>query len=693
MTSAPPPGLAGVEVIEAGGDRATRICARLLAGMGARVVRDPGTPAGADDPLGVTGEGYAGTLTRAPDVRLIDEVAVAQEIARGAVDLTSGTIVTSITALGRERAARGESACELALQARGGLMAVTGEVGGSPQAVRVPVSAMLGGLVAATATLAAVRHRRLGGPGQSVDVCLLEVIADQLRTQASLVFEGRRDGYRAGSRHPVCAPWNAYRASDGWVVICSASDAQWRSLARCIDPRLADDGRFATVDQRRGDVETLDTLIERWTSARRVEDIVAAVEAVDVPVGPVSTVARLHEAARACATDGIAPALRSPVRYTRHAHAPAKRLPVAAASLPLSGIRVIELSRYAAGPVAGTLLAALGAEVIKVEAPGGEDCRAWAPRFGDTSGYFANYNTGKRSVVLDLSRPSGRTALWQLIGSAQVLLSNLRPGVLDRMGFDPLALAARCPGLVQAEISGYGRHGPRAAALDTVIQAQSGLLSLVGTPGGAPCRVGLSIADQVAGHFAAQGVIAALECRDRDGCGGLVDVPMIDAAMWLTLYAWPEGDGPLEGVAMLRARDGWLSMQASANHVPIADVAELDRAAALEALATRGIEAYPVREPGEVFAEDPVLRDRASVALVQHPCGVWVPVLRVPLGLQGTPVSVPAQLAALGADNATLLARDLDPPAGDRGAVAVSGEVADPGAGSIRLDTDDGRLS
>lgn len=652
MSASPPAALAGIEIAEAGSSLATRVCARLLAGLGARVARVASGALPQGDPLDVTGEGREPALTGAPSVWLTDEAgAPPPEAVRD-----GACIVTSISALGRERASLGERASELALQARGGLMAVTGEAGGAPQPVRVPVAAMLGGLVAATATLAALRHSRLGGGAQAVEICLLEVLADQLRTQASLVFDGRADGYRAGSRHPVCAPWNAYRAADGWAVICSASDAQWRALARCIDPALAEDPRFASVEQRRRDVDALDGLIGEWTRRLRVAEIVARVEAADVPVGPVATVEQLHRAAQAGDSRGVPDALRSPVRYRPHpAVRPGGRRASARGAAPLSGIRVVELSRYAAGPLAGTLLAALGAEVIKVEAPGGEDCRAWAPRFGDTSGYFANYNTGKRSVVLDLSTAAGRDALWRLVDTADVLLSNLRPGVLDRMGFPPEALALRYPALVQAEISGYGRQGPRTAALDTVIQAQSGLLSLVGTPGAPPCRVGLSIADQVAGHFAAQGILAALECRDRDGHGGLVDVPMIDAATWLTLCAWPDGHGPLDGCVVLRARDGWIAVEPGAGTVAAQGLADLLRDDAVRTLARAGVVAHAVREPGEVFGADSVLAQRASAGTVLHPSGVQVPVLRAPLGLRGTPVRLPARLSALGEDTGPLL--------------------------------------
>ncbi len=662
--------LRGATVLEIPGRLATRICGTLLGQLGASVrvfdddrsrtvnsfvhallsenKTDASPSSMASGATIVIGDGSGSTRQR----EVLDDL-----LGDGSPD----RIRCTLTAAGFESQDPAGELGELALQARAGVMAVTGEDGGAPTPVCAPVGEMLGGLIAATAVLAAWRHRRLGGQAQRIDLSLLEVLADQLRTQASLVFAGKASGYRVGSRHPVCAPWNAYRASDGWVVICSASDSQWRALAGMIDPALAVDPRFLTVDARLKAVNELDALIERWTGTLTVQQIIAKVQAIEVPAGPVTTIDMLHRQAIAADTagGGISPALRSPVRFTAFTSKPEARptLPATPPGAPLSGIRVIELSRYAAGPIAGTVLAALGAEVIKIEAPGGEDCRGWAPRFGDASGYFANYNTGKRSIVLDLMNPEAREDLWRLLESADVLLSNLRPGVIDRLGFDPVTVNTRLPRLIQAEISGYGRNGDRVAALDTVIQAQSGLLSLVGSTG-RPVRVGLSIADQVAGQFAAQGVLAALERRDLDGHVGLIDVPMIDAATWLTLAAWPCGESELSGAKVLPATDGWVVAAQDPGETRGAQASRLDTSELVAALASEGIAAWPVQEPGVVFA-DPALAARRTIYRTRHDDGAMIPVLRVPLGLLGTPAIEAARFPRLDAD-ASLLAR-LEP--------------------------------
>jgi len=667
--------LRGVCVLEVPGRLASRVCGSLLARMGAEVqVHDHG--GSVDDlatmPARILAEGKQaadlGALSGADALRMqivIGDASVDAE-RHALLDRCLGesplaqTLCLLSTSGWRGGDAQGELG-ELALQARAGLMGVTGEEGGAPMPVRAPVAEMLGGLVAATATLAAWRWQRLGGAPQVIDLSLLEVLADQLRTQASLVIAGKRSGYRVGTRHPVCAPWNAYRASDGWVVICSASDAQWRALAGAIDDALVEDSRFLTVEGRRHSVDALDAAIEQWTRERTVEAIIAAVTAVAVPAGPVATVEMMHRRARCNdrTADGVPDALRSPVRYTPFDPvSPARPDPVRPVpASPLSGVRVIELSRYAAGPIAGSVLASLGAEVIKIEAPGGEDCRQWTPRFGDTSGYFANYNAGKRSVVLDLTQSDARAALWRLIDSADVLLSNLRPGVIDRLGFDPASVQARRPDLVQAEISGYGRAGVRSAALDTVIQAQSGLLSLVGRSA-RPVRVGLSIADQVAGHFAAQGILAALERCDREGGGGLIDVPMIDAATWLTLATWPDGQSAMDGANVLQASDGWVAAMHPPDAALVPQLTGCTVQAMTQRLAAHGMAAYPVNEPGAVF-DDPVLAARGSVYRATHDSGVRVPLLCVPLGLTITPALRAERIPTLGSDHESLLGKGV----------------------------------
>lgn len=198
---------------------------------------------------------------------------------------------------------------------------------------------------------------------------------------------------------------------------------------------------------------------------------------------------------------------------------------------PLAGVRVIDLSTIVSGPLCGQILGDLGADVIKVETPIGDSARYMGgDRRGDLTGFFAQMNRNKRSVVLDLKTEAGANALRRLVATADVLLENFRPDVMERLGLGYEGLRAENPRLVYGAISGFGSLGPYAAqpAYDMVIQALSGVAELIGTPD-APKLVGNLLADKTAGLSAAYAIAAALFARERTGQGQRVDLPMFDA--------------------------------------------------------------------------------------------------------------------------------------------------------------------
>lgn len=245
----------------------------------------------------------------------------------------------------------------------------------------------------------------------------------------------------------------------------------------------------------------------------------------------------------------------------------------------LDGIRVVSLERYIGAPYATSLLADAGAEVIKVEQPGvGDPRRSYQPQREDDdgilSGGFASYNRGKKSVELDWSTPEGRAALDRLLADADVLVSNLRPGALGRLGLDAAGCAERFPALVVCEISGFGQTGPYAQwpAFDSVIQAMSGLSSLLGpSPEEPPELAPMATMDILGGVYSVVGILMALIARQRTGRGSHIDASMYDigAAFLerpLTLHEFT-GDVPMRGqdrfspVGSFRAGDGgWISL-------------------------------------------------------------------------------------------------------------------------------------
>jgi len=207
---------------------------------------------------------------------------------------------------------------------------------------------------------------------------------------------------------------------------------------------------------------------------------------------------------------------------------------------PLAGLVVVDLTRALAGPHAAMMLGDLGAEVVKVENPiGGDDTRGWGPPFVDPahgereSTYFLCANRNKKSVTLDLKEETGRAALRALVRRADVLMENFRPGVLDRLGFSQQQLAEINPRLVVLSISGFGHDGPEAgrAGYDQIAQGEAGLMSVTGSEPTDVQRVGVPIADLLAGMYGAFGVLAALQERERTGRGQVVRASLLAAVV------------------------------------------------------------------------------------------------------------------------------------------------------------------
>lgn len=246
---------------------------------------------------------------------------------------------------------------------------------------------------------------------------------------------------------------------------------------------------------------------------------------------------------------------------------------------PLEGIRVIEVGNYLAVPFAAAQLADLGADVIKVENPStGDYVRATGPFINGESSPFARLNRNKRSIALDIKSAEGHGLLVDLIRGADVLLENLRPGVMGRLGFGWEAMEAVNPGLVYVSASGWGQTGPLAhlPGLDVMAQARSGLMSITGYPGEEPAKVGVPVCDLVCALYGALGAVSALQERARTGRGQHVEVSLYEAGTSLAI--WEAGryfagtpiDGPLGSAHQsmapyqaVRCKDGWFTVGAT----------------------------------------------------------------------------------------------------------------------------------
>ncbi len=244
---------------------------------------------------------------------------------------------------------------------------------------------------------------------------------------------------------------------------------------------------------------------------------------------------------------------------------------------PLTGLRVLDLTRALAGPFCSMMLGDMGADIIKVEQPGiGDNSRVWGPPFqSGESSYFLSVNRNKRSIAINMRDPQGAEVLRKLVAESDVLLENFVPGTLDRLGFSYEACQAMRPDLVYCSISGFGQVGPdrERAAYDQIAQGMGGVMSVTGEIGGQPTRVGIAIADIMAGMFAAYAVMNALYHRQSTGQGQFVDTSLLDGQLAIMTYQaarlFATGDAPgssgnhhptIVPYGVYKAADGYLNL-------------------------------------------------------------------------------------------------------------------------------------
>jgi len=366
---------------------------------------------------------------------------------------------------------------------------------------------------------------------------------------------------------------------------------------------------------------------------------------------------------------------------------------------PLEGITVVELARILAGPWAGQTLADLGATVIKVEAPEGDDTRRWGPPFiardGEASAaYFHACNRGKASVIADFRDDAQLAAVKRLIDRADVVIENFKVGGLAKFGLDHAACAARNPGLIYCSITGFGQDGPYKdrAGYDYIIQGMSGLMSVTGEPDGLPQKTGVAITDLFTGLYAANAVLAALHMRGRTGQGQQIDLSLLDCAVAVTanqamnylatgqaprrlgnahpnivpyqVFACADGhviiavgnDGQFRRLvtalgqpdladdpafagnpARLDNRDALVARLAAA-------LADRTRAAVLELCEAGGVPAVPINDLTEVFADPQVVARGLRLDLD------GVPGVRPPFRFSGADLALERPSPSLGAD-------------------------------------------
>ncbi|MFC7344174.1 CaiB/BaiF CoA transferase family protein [Saccharopolyspora griseoalba] len=387
----------------------------------------------------------------------------------------------------------------------------------------------------------------------------------------------------------------------------------------------------------------------------------------------------------------------------------------------LRGVRVLDLSRVLAGPLCAQMLADHGAEVIKIEAPSGDDTRGWGPPFaGGTAAYYTGINRNKDNICLNLATAQGQRVLGELMAGADVVVENFNAGTLAKWGYPDEVIAERFPALVHCRITGFGTDGPMGGTpgYDAILQAYGGLMSTNGEAEGPPLRVGVPLVDMVTGLHAFAGVLLALHERRDTGRGQVVDCALLDTAVsllhphsaaWLASGAAPQRSGsahpsiaPYDSFA---ARDGLIFISggndrqfralvevlgmpelagdprfatnadrvrnvARLRELLAARIAESDRRELGESLRVRGVPATPVHEVGEALT-DPQVLHREMVVERDDYRGIGIPIK-----LTRTPGEVRVAPRELGADTRRVLAR-LGYPDDEITALAESGAVRD----------------
>lgn len=381
----------------------------------------------------------------------------------------------------------------------------------------------------------------------------------------------------------------------------------------------------------------------------------------------------------------------------------------------LDGIRVLELGNYMAGPYAGTLLADMGADVVKIESPAGGDYSRelgpFAPGSPDGAG-FLRLDRNKRSVALDLKSDLGKRTFGALVARADVIIENLRAGTLDRLGLGYDALAPAHPRLIYCSITGFGRTGPYRdrAGLDLILQAESGLMSVTGEPGRPPVKVGVPAVDLASALYGAFAIAAALIARERSGRGQLIDLSLLESGVSLAI--WESGvylttgevPGPLGSAHRVTApyqafktADGYIAIGATSppTWTAFCRVSGLERlredpkwsdatrrrehatelASIIEAvtvskptdewmrsLSDAGVPCGRINDLGTVFA-DPHLMERGLFVDLPHPVLGSVRAIGSPLHLSDTPPVMRRAAPLLGEHTREVLSEAGVPPA------------------------------
>ena len=630
-------------------------CAKLLTDLGADVVFADAV----DDPLFTylrTSQRHAADV--APWLEAADIVIVGEP---GHAPGVAPLVTTSITPLGHGGPDDGMVLTDEVLQARSGSLAGHGHGNRPPLPVGGRLGEFVTGAYAALGTATAWRRASRTGAPEVVDVSMLEAIQMTFVTTPTLM--ARFPGGRLGSFRWVMIPGNEPTSDGRFVGITTVTEQQWKSLARVIGrDDMAEDPELGTMIGRFRRAQEVNGALRAWTGAHTAEEVVAACVDARVPATIVGNGAELPRFDHVMARDVLVPQPgeawvrpRAPFRFhgvpDRELVAPAeadgatgwparprKSPGEAGGERPLAGVKVLDFTAFWAGPAATAWLAAMGADVIKVEAvqrPDGIRFSATVrpqqePMFYEMSALFHASNLGKRGITLDLGQPDGLDLARRLIERCDVVIENFTPRVLEGFGLDYDSVRAVRPDVVMVRMPAFGLSGPwrdRPGFAQTMEQI-TGMAWVTGYEGGPPIIPGGPV-DPMVGAHAALATVAALEHRARTGEGQLVEVPLLEVATAVTAeqvisYAI---DGTLldrrgtAGVYATAGDDEWVMVDVTSDPMPAAQRAEWCATRAAETAASElragGIPAAAM-VPGYLTLDDPQMQARGFFEPQEH---------------------------------------------------------------------------
>lgn len=689
----PTTSLQDILIVELGDRIASGACGSLLAELGATVVfvETKGVAAGGKGKWVYRPAFAANKLSLALDptnatdrellartVAAADAVLISSETHSPWTDIVARCdpatqIVCDVSTFGADGPMAGRVLSDPLIQALAGVSETSGLPEGPPTVMGAPFMELSTGVYAAAGVVAALRVRRISGKAQNLEVSLFDTAINSLTTFLPGHFSGGRPK-RMGNSHSLVVPWSAYKAKDGWAIVCCPSEIGWRKLCGVMgQPDLPKQDGFKIMSDLVANRDKVDAIVQAWVAEQTVDECVNTLMSNGISAGPIAQLDQLENDPNVKLRNVIR---RVPDRSTGQTvrlpgammpsdgwdsvlpdHVPApdegraaviallakRNRPVAskgkgAPELPLTGIRVLELGQFTTAPLAARQLATLGADVIKVEADTGDAGRQWPPHRNGLSLFFVLQNSGKRAVAVDLTTEEGKEALRALVRTADVLVENMKPGSLGRLGFSAKDLHALNPRLVYCPVSGFGIKSafPGRAAVDTVAQAMGGIMDITRCLD-TPVKAGISACDVIGGQFALLAIVSALELREQTGKGIALDLSMQDSAAWITHPVWNGTSRPAS--TTVACKDGHVEVEGTPDAAQLAGAGNMTRQDLVSRLAEAGVPAVPVQTVGEA-ADYPQTLARDLLPERADATGTAWPIIRSAIRLSLTPPCV-----------------------------------------------------